>query len=173
MNIMEKNITYKALKIIADILIAVFIFSFVLSFVVPVIISRSRGAYDTGFFGISGAVANIIGFIYWPILLGTILVILIQLRKIFISISSDKPFEMRNIIRVRHIGYAMLFMGFLRLTAVSTFMLIQDTSQETGIIASNNIVNFFQYLFAGFVILVVAEVFRVGAEMYDEHKLTV
>ncbi len=173
MNIMEKNITYKALMIIADILIAFIIFSIVLSFVVPVILSMTKGAYDTGLHGFSGAVKNIIGFIYRPIQLGTILLILILLRKIFISISGDQPFELRNIIRVRHIGYAMIILGVLRLTVFSTFLLIKEKHFETGIIASNYFINFLQYLFAGFVILVVAEVFRVGAEMYNENKLTV
>lgn len=173
MNILEKNITYKVLMIIADILIAFLIFAFVVSIVVPVIISSLRGAYITGFYGRSSAVANIIGFIYRPILIGAILLILLQLRKIFISISGDKPFEIINFKRVRYIGYAMIIMGVLRLTIILTISLIQDKPHETGIIASSYLVDFFQYLFAGFVILVAAEVFRVGAEMYDEQKLTV
>lgn len=173
MNIMEKDKTYKVLMIISDVLIAFLIFSFVLSFVVPVIISRSRGAYDGGFYGIPGAFANIFGFIYGPLLIGAILVILLQLRKIFISISGDKPFEMKNIVRVRSIGYALLILGVLKLSVFLVIVLLQDTSRQRSIFASKFILDFFQFLFAGFIILVVAEVFRLGVEMYNENKLTI
>ena len=99
--------------------------------------------------------------------------ILFQLRKIFISISGDKPFEISNIVRVRYIGYALFILGFLKLSVFLIFLLIQDTSHMVYIIPSKYIVYFIQYLFAGITILVVAEVFRVGAEMYNENKLTV
>jgi len=158
--------------IIADILIAFSIFAFVLSIVQQVIISRVNAPF-MGFYGIPGAFGNIFGIIYVSLLIGAILMILIQLRKIFISISGDKPFEMKNIVRVRSIGYALLVLGVLKLSVFLIIILLQDISRQTGIFASKFIVDFFQFLFAGFIILVVAEVFRLGAEIYDEHKLTV
>ncbi|MBN1291713.1 MAG: DUF2975 domain-containing protein [Candidatus Latescibacteria bacterium] len=173
MKIIEDNKTYKVLKIISDVLITVVALGVVISIITAIIHYRITGSMENALDSSSGFVVNVFRVIITPVSLGLFLLILFQLRKIFILISGDSPFEMQNIDRVRSIGYAVFLLGFIKFATFLVHLIFSENSRFIFVNGPMILLGFGQLMFAGFVVFVIAEIFRIGFEIYNEQKLTV
>lgn len=102
------------------------------------------------------------------------LVVLHQLRRVFQSLAAGDPFVRANATRIRVIGFVVLAMEVVRVLALlgqayyleanfafSAIQLRMVPRPDLGV------------LFLGLVLLVIAEVFRQGADLREEQSLTV
>lgn len=71
------------------------------------------------------------------------------------------------------IGYASILIGATAAFQSLVLMLLNREISGTYIYVSGKIIGSLQFLFAAFTILVIAEVFRLGASMYNVQKMTV
>jgi len=114
------------------------------------------------------------------ILWGLYLVIIIQLRSFFVTLEENKPFIFENAKRIRKIGV------FIILSEIITYLVeFAAVIHMKNLIHSKNVVVSFlsweiykeeiniHVLFAGIVIIVISELFRLGAKMHEEHSLTI
>jgi hypothetical protein len=114
-------------------------------------------------------------FVAWPLLqLAILLIVLYQLRKLFAALAAKVPFDVANARRVRLMAFAIL-VG----QAIGGLMTLGFTSQLKNSFATEGVTltpapnfNLGLIIFA-LVLLVIAEVFRIGAEMKAEQDLTV
>ena len=112
----------------------------------------------------------ILNFIFF----GLILWIVYSLRKIVQSVRQKNPFTSTNGKRLRIIAFSMVGIELIRGLADLTKMLYLEPRLhfETILIRSDISISL-RVIIAGLVILVIAEAFRIGAEITEEQELTV
>lgn len=121
-----------------------------------------RGAF------LSGSVAVIV------LMFGYLLWIVTQLRYVFRSLSQGLPFVLANARRIRWVGLAVIFGEFGRAAIVyfwSYYTSLHFTADGLRFAASvdmNPIT-----IVGGLAILVIAEVFRAGAQLQEDQSLTI
>lgn len=108
------------------------------------------------------------------LLFGFLLWILTQLRDIFRSLSRGLLFIPENARRIRWVGFAVIFGELARATLNyfwSYYTSLHFTANGLRFIASTD----FDVItiIGGFAILVIAEVFREGTRLHEEHSLTI
>lgn len=107
-------------------------------------------------------------------MLAVALVVIHNLRRVFSSLVEETPFLADNVRRVRIIGAAVIagtvFNGILH-TIIGAYL--SNAIQLPGLELQANVSLNFTSIFLGAVILILAEVFRLGAEMQEEQDLTV
>ena len=140
--------------------------------VVPVKIVGGRGVVQ-----INRPVPNVLlipFFILNFIFFGLILWIVYSLRKIVQSVRQKNPFTSTNGKRLRIIAFSMVGIELIRGLADLTKMLYLEPRLhfETILIRSDISISL-RVIIAGLVILVIAEAFRIGAEITEEQELTV
>ena len=140
--------------------------------VVPVKIVGGRGVVQ-----INRPVPNVLlipFFILNFIFSGLILWIVYSLWKIVQSVRQKNPFTSTNGKRLRIIAFSMVGIELIRGLADLTKMLYLEPRLhfETILIRSDISISF-HVIIAGLVILVIAEAFRIGAEITEEQELTV
>ena len=140
--------------------------------VVPVKIVGGRGVVQ-----INRPVPNVLlipFFILNFIFSGLILWIVYSLRKIVQSVRQKNPFTSTNGKRLRIIAFSMVGIELIRGLADLTKMLYLEPRLhfETILIRSDISISL-HVIIAGLVILVIAEAFRIGAEITEEQELTV
>ena len=140
--------------------------------VVPVKIVGGRGVVQ-----INRPVPNVLlipFFILNFIFFGLILWIVYSLRKIVQSVRQKNPFTSTNGKRLRIIAFSMVGIELIRGLADLTKMLYLEPRLhfETILIRSDISISL-HVIIAGLVILVIAEAFRIGAEITEEQELTV
>ncbi|GAA4324876.1 hypothetical protein GCM10023149_26810 [Mucilaginibacter gynuensis] len=106
------------------------------------------------------------------IIFATVVIITYQLKKIFLNFKQNLPFNHLNIIRIKNIAYALLGYSFLQWLFVVASYQILNITYNTGHVD-------FQYDFTisyaimGIVLIIVAEIFRLGLELEEEKQLTI
>lgn len=111
---------------------------------------------------------------YLAVGIGILMVVIYQLRNILGTLAAGSPFVAANASRIRFIGWAVIVGEVLQ--AFVEFMgqiIVKATFEATGVTFGWTFGMSFQTLFWGFVILAVAEVFRLGVELREEQSLTV
>jgi hypothetical protein len=105
---------------------------------------------------------------------GIVLVVLFQLRRIMATLAAGSPFVAANAWRIRFIGWAVII-GEVVSSSVEMLgqVIIKNSFQATGITFQWTYNMSVQTLFWGFVLIALAEVFRLGVEMREEQSLTV
>lgn len=111
-----------------------------------------------------------ITFIGLSIAFGTFLLITYQLRKILSSFVSDHPFIKSNILRIRLIGLILIVASALKFV-FSFFYTNYINSAFEGFIFTNKLE--FAPLLSGLLILIIAEIFRIGVNYREENDLTI
>ncbi len=106
--------------------------------------------------------------------IGVVFFAIHTLREILATVSSGTPFVTENAIRLRHIGFAIIAGGVLKVAVEMIVGLhiaryIKIPGVGIGVRSSLGIETF---LF-GLLVLVLAEIFRFGTELQEEHDLTV
>ena len=103
------------------------------------------------------------------------LLIIFQLKKIFTTITEGSPFSMENSKRIRVIGWTIIaasaikaLLGFLLGLYFSTLINLPGLDLTANIRLQD-----FAGVFAGIIILALAEVFQHGARLQEESNLTV
>ena len=139
--------------------------------VVPVKIVGGRGVVQ-----INRPVPNVLlipFFILNFIFFGLILWIVYSLRKIVQSVRQKNPFTSTNGKRLRIIAFSMVGIELIKGLADLTKMLYLEPRLhfETILIRSDISISL-RVIIAGLVILVIAEAFRIGAEITEEQELT-
>ena len=140
--------------------------------VVPVKIVGGRGVVQ-----INRPVPNVLlipFFILNFIFFGLILWFVYSLRKIVQSVRQKNPFTSTNGKRLRIIAFSMVGIELIKGLADLTKMLYLEPRLhfETILIRSDISISL-RVIIAGLVILVIAEAFRIGAEITEEQELTV
>jgi hypothetical protein len=111
---------------------------------------------------------------YIAVALGILMVVIYQLRNILGTLAAGSPFVAANAWRIRFIGWAVIVGEVAQ--AFIEFMgqiIVKATFEATGVTFGWHFHMSFQTLFWGFVILAVAEVFRLGVELREDQSLTV
>ena len=102
------------------------------------------------------------------------LVVLYQLRRVFGTLAAGDPFVRENATRIRMIGFAVLGMELVRVLVLSAqAYYLRANFSFTGIQLRTLPHPDLGVLFLGLVLLVIAEVFRQGADLREEQSLTV
>ncbi|UCD37073.1 MAG: DUF2975 domain-containing protein [Fidelibacterota bacterium] len=102
------------------------------------------------------------------------LLILYQLRRVFASLRTGNPFRRENGTRIRWIGAAVVALGLFKAAfGIVSDPLVISRLEVAGIELRSGISLEGEYIFVGFLILVLAEIFRIGAEMKEEQELTI
>jgi len=105
---------------------------------------------------------------------GILMVVLYQLRNIMATLAAGSPFVAANAGRIRFIGWTViaghLLQGFIEFIGQ---VVVKASFQATGITFGWTYHMSVQTLFWGFVILALAEVFRLGVELREDQSLTV
>ena len=103
-----------------------------------------------------------------------LVVVLYQLRKIFRSLSEGKPFSVENASRIRLIGLFVIFGELAHSVIVFLSQLyVESVFNTTGLKIDAEMNLEFSPIFGGLVLLVIAEVFRLGAQLQEDRDLTV
>lgn len=111
------------------------------------------------------------------IYLALFMIVVIQLRGFFTTVTEYKPFVRRNARRIRIIGLAFIIGGAVKvLYSLGFYFYLRETFRIEGaslyLEAFKNGVNLDSVLL-GVVVLVIAEIFNVGAKLQEEQALTV
>lgn len=114
-------------------------------------------------------------FVHW----GLYLAVILQLRRIFTSLTSGQPFLRANVRSLRNIGWliiaAMLFEHASEWALVSVMQSTLTLAGQTPRVPIEFILEDIRLerLFVGATLLVLAEIFRIGAGLQEEQNLTV
>ena len=115
--------------------------------------------------------------IFTSVLVGVFLFILFQLRHLLASLTEGNPFIIKNAKRLRIIGLVIIIGElFFNLTRICTAVIIDASARIEGakLVWSELISGFsLPTLFLGIVILIIAEIFRLGVYMREEQELTI
>ena len=111
------------------------------------------------------------------IYLGLFMVVVVQLRNFFSTVIEQKPFIRRNAKRIRIIGLAFIIGGVAKmLYSLGFYIYLRRIFQIDGatlyLEAFKNGVSL-DSVILGIVVLVIAEIFNVGAALQEEQQLTV
>jgi hypothetical protein len=113
-------------------------------------------------------------FLILTVALGVVIWVLGQLRALFRTIRDGDPFAAANALRIRNIAGVIITGELARavVTRLEGHYVISHFTAEGLRFAAPLHVNLFA-LISGFIILVIAEVFRAGARLEEEQSLTV
>ena len=103
------------------------------------------------------------------------LYIFYHLRNIFKTLKEENPFTRKNGTRLRAIGIATIIASVFWKKIYSLLLISMVNGEiltEGFEISSHSNLNF-QVILLGLIIIVISEVFRVGAEMKEEQELTI
>ena len=122
------------------------------------------------FQGIANTIAHmaLIGFVL------ALLFIILQLRKILKTVVDEKPFILSNVARFRSIGYSTLIIGVLMLAkdlyfkGWNTFVILN--AGDKGV--TTNVQMALPFVI-GILALILADIFRLGCEIFEENSLTI
>lgn len=111
------------------------------------------------------------------IYLGLFMVVVVQLRNFFSTVIEQEPFVRKNARRIRIIGLAFIIGGVAKvLYSLGFYLYLRKTfhieDAALYLEAFKNGVNLDSVLL-GVVVLVIAEIFNVGAALHEEQALTV
>lgn len=165
MNLFNLNsiLLSKFLKIILNIFWYIGLISFVI-LSVSSILSNFNNNYG---------ILNTIFSIGVLIIVACILLIIFHLRKILNTIINKKPFSLSNVSRFRYIGITTIFIGILLFIkdiyfiGLKTFTIIDDSQ---GLFTN---VDIYIPILIGLFSLILAEIFKMGYQIYEENKLTI
>ena len=103
-----------------------------------------------------------------------VLIVLYQLRRIFATLAAGSPFVPANAARIRFIGWVVI-VGELAEEALQALgqRIVMTSFETVGVTFRWDIDFNFTTIFWGFVLLVLAEIFRLGVKMREEQELTV
>lgn len=106
------------------------------------------------------------GFGFLIVTLGVVLLVLSRLRAIFQTLKDQNPFLEANASRIQLIG-AVLVLGELGSGGLAAWFSAQFTKEisVTGVNFEHNFAVNLWVIFAGLILLIIAEIFRLGAEM--------
>ncbi len=129
-----------------------------------------------GILVLSGA-SRLLVFVWFAVVLlwvGAVLAVIHQLRKIFATLAGGEPFVRATGARIRFIGLVVIVMelGKSALVLGQSFYLKANLSASGLSFRSVPQIDL-AVIFLGLVLLVIAEVFRQGAKMREEQRLTV
>ncbi|MEO8886532.1 MAG: DUF2975 domain-containing protein [Mucilaginibacter sp.] len=99
-------------------------------------------------------------------------IITYQLKAIFSNLSKNQPFNELTIVRIRNIAFILMAYSVLQWLGniYITQMFIRNFNwRYTELTYSFN----FSCLFMGIILIVVAEIFKIGASLEEEQKLTI
>jgi len=103
-----------------------------------------------------------------------LVVVIYQLRKIFRSLAGGTPFSLENASRIRLIGLFVIFGELAESLVVFACQLyVKSAFLTSGLEIKAGVDLEISAIFAGLVLLVIAEVFRLGAELQEDRELTV
>jgi hypothetical protein len=106
--------------------------------------------------------------------LAIVLLVLYQLRKIFATLTAGSPFVSANAARIRLIGWIVIIGELVEEILQTVGQRIVIASFETqGVTFRWDIDLSLSTIMWGFVLLVLAEVFRLGVQMREDQELTV
>ncbi len=119
-----------------------------------------------------------------PLIVGTLCLVLVELgaaqlivyhlRKLFANIRADRPFATENSRHIRIVGLASIAGSVLvSLVCLAAGYFAMGEIRIPGVVVSPRLGSPMTGIFLGLVILVLAEVFRRGAELQEDHDLTV
>ena len=118
-----------------------------------------------------------LGFLLWQ---GLYLVVINQLRKILFSIRAGNPFVNKNIRRIRLLGDCLIGAELVRILGGFLYItFFKGTLSVPGTRLDYLDFPFYwewlnlEIIFAGILILLIAEVFRVGIKLREEQELTI
>ena len=103
------------------------------------------------------------------------LFIVYQIRTIFKNLTIKHPFEKENMCRIRTVGFTLIAVSILSLATnaiyYGKFILRGEYKIFLGMLGAHTLE--LKFVFAGLIVLVVAEIFRFGLEMREEQNLTI
>ncbi len=103
-----------------------------------------------------------------------LLVVIHLLRKIFATLAAGSPFVAANASRIRLIGWIVIVAEFVeQLLEILGQRIVMASFTTEGVTLRWDIDLSFSTIFWGFVLLVLAEVFRLGVEMREDQEFTV
>lgn len=105
---------------------------------------------------------------------GLLLIFMHHLRRIFQRVRDGAPFDTTNALRLRWLG--LIGIGLAVLTGVSelvTALVVRDGLISDRVSVPVGLSVDLSLMFFGLVLLALAEIFRRGAELEEEHSLTV
>jgi len=108
-----------------------------------------------------------------------IIVVLLLLRRVLLNISAAAPFPRANIRCIRQMGWAILGMAALDLLISAGMMAYMratvTVAGRPAVIPSATLVADFPWgtVLAGLAVVLLAEIFRAGADLQDEQALTI
>ncbi len=100
--------------------------------------------------------------------------IIVQLRRILETVAHEKPFTLANVARFRSIGFTTLAIGGLFLArdlylkGWNTFVILN--ADDKGVVTNVQVALPF---IIGILALILADIFRLGYDMFEENKLTI
>jgi len=118
-----------------------------------------------------GSLATIIGVAL--VLIPVWLLMLNHLRRLMASFAKEHPFTEENVGRIRWVGYLFMIGAALQSAVEAAVGLNLMRVSIPGVEINARIGLNFPAVIAGFVILVLAEVFRLGVELKEDQDLTV
>lgn len=120
------------------------------------------------------SILNIVFSIYFLVAVGCILMILYESRKILETVISKEPFVLANVNRFRKIGYLTLVLGvFLALYSILQKGTSIFTILDLGGSGIHTNIGIFVPFILGIFSFVIAEIFKVAHDIYEENKLTI
>ncbi len=138
--------------------------------------SNLRIEPGSGSLAVRGSKPYLLGLMWLVVIiwLAVLAYIVYNLKSVFNNLSSGNPFERKNIVYIRNIGFTLLA-GELVVWLI--FFIINLIYKESFTLSAGkmdmgtnpNIVT----IFTGLIILVIAEIFRTGAILREEQELTI
>ncbi|HOJ58202.1 MAG TPA: DUF2975 domain-containing protein [Bacillota bacterium] len=133
---------------------------------------------DIKFEGVTAAIVS--QRFLWLTLFSTVVVfavylyVLYNLRRVFATLVAGNPFARENVSSIRRIGGAVITGAVVRSLVQTAFgLFFAQNVAIPGVDFTAKLTLDFVTLFLGFVILVLAEIFRMGSELKEEQDLTV
>ncbi len=135
-----------------------------------VVITNAQGEFN-----IRSRTAAILFYTFITINLVYVLTVLHQLRKFLQALSIKQPFIKDNARRLRIVAGALIVCELLQgvvCSCCNTYVDSLSELQHFEIISGRSVLNL-EIVFFGFILIVIAEAFRCGAELKEENDLTV
>lgn len=173
---------YGGLGILAALVVGVLFFWLFAPTVIPESLNAHVVLHTTGLelrFSSDIVEAPFQPFILWALLLALPLLsvavyIIHQLRHIFRTLVENDPFVIDNAIRLRRVAIGVLVGAVLQAVAeILVGSLIMKAISIPGLLVNLRIQISVTTVFLGLVLLILAEIFKIGTEIKDEQELTI
>jgi len=116
-------------------------------------------------------------FVFVSIVIAVFIFILIQLRNFLETLEDGDPFTMENARRIRIIGLVIIGSELgIKLAMIGSAAIIDSAVRIEGArLVWGELLSAFSLpsIFLGFVVLIIAEIFRLGVKMREEQELTI